>query len=180
MAMALVWITVWKKRWSSVTAPVYALLEGVVIGGISARLEMRFHGIAIQAVALTFATCFCLLAAYRLGVIRVTEKFKAGLSAATGGVALFYLISFALIFFGVRRFTIFAGGLPGILISLIVVWIAALNLVIDFDFIEQYAREDLPDYMEWYAALGLMVTLIWLYMEILRLLSKARKAEDGG
>ena len=177
-ATALVWVTVYNKQWSFVTAPAVALLEGLAIGGISARLEVRYHGIAIQAVALTFTTCLCLLVAYRSGIIRVTEKFKTGLLAATSGVALFYLVSFCLSFLGVGAPAL-AGGVPGVLVSVVVVAIAGLNLAVDFDFIEQSAQAGLPRYMEWYASLGLMVTLVWLYMEILSLLTKARRAEEG-
>jgi uncharacterized YccA/Bax inhibitor family protein len=179
-ALVLVWVTAYRKQWSPFTAPAYALLEGVVVGSFSAKADLRDHGIAIQAISLTVATCFCLLIAYRSGFIRVTDRFNRGLLAATSGIALYYLASFALSMLGIRKFTAFAGGLPGILISVVIVMIAGMNLVSDFDFIEQCARSGLPKYMEWYAALGLIVTLVWLYLEILRLLSKARKAEEGG
>jgi uncharacterized YccA/Bax inhibitor family protein len=113
-----------------------------------------------------------LLLAYRAGVIRATEKFKLGVIAATGGIALFYLVEFVLGFFGVHFAAINGSGGLGIGVSVFIVIIAALNLVLDFDFIENGARAGVPKYMEWYAAFGLMVTLIWLYLEILRLLSK--------
>jgi uncharacterized YccA/Bax inhibitor family protein len=167
-------VTVFKKAWSPVTAPIYALLEGLAIGGISAMLEMRFNGIAMQAAGLTIGTLLCLLVAYRSGVIRATENFKLGVVAATGGIALIYLASMLLGFFGVNIPYIHENGLIGIGFSLLVVGIAALNLVLDFDFIEQGAANGAPKYMEWFAAFGLMVTLIWLYIEMLRLLSKAR------
>ncbi len=167
-------VTIFKKEWSPVTAPVYALLEGLVLGGISAMLELRFPGIAIQAVGLTFGTFMALLLAYRSGLIRATAHFKMGVVAATGGIAILYLAQFALGFFGIRFTTINSSSPIGIGFSLFVVVIAALNLVLDFDFIENGARAGLPKYMEWYGAFGLMVTLIWLYMEILRLLSKTR------
>ena len=170
--MALV--TVFKKEWSAVTAPVYALLEGLFLGGISATLELRFPGIAIEAVALTFGTCFCLLLAYRSGWIRATRKFTFGIVAATGGIALVYVLSMVASLFHVQVPYIFGGGPIGILFSLVVVVIPALNLILDFDFIEQGARGGAPKYMEWYAAFGLMVTLIWLYLEMLRLLTKLR------
>jgi len=179
VALALVWITVHKKQWSPITAPTFALLEGLVMGVVSAGLEVRHPGIAIQAVVLTFAICLSLLVAYRTGLIRVTEKFNRGLVAATSGVVLFYLANFVLSLLGVRIFAVFAGGVPGILISAVIVVIAGMDLVADFDFIEQCSRSGLPKYMEWYAALGLIVTLIWLYTEILRLLSKARKAQKN-
>jgi uncharacterized YccA/Bax inhibitor family protein len=167
-------VTVFKKEWSGVTAPIYALLEGLFLGGISATLELRYPGIAIQAVALTFGTCFCLLLAYRSGLIRATQKFTLGIVAATGAIALIYLVSMVIGFFGIQIPYIFGNGPIGILFSLAVVVIAALNLILDFNFIEQGARQGAPKYMEWYAAFGLMVTLIWLYIEILRLLTKLR------
>jgi uncharacterized YccA/Bax inhibitor family protein len=167
-------VTIFKKEWSGVTAPIYALLEGLFLGSISAMLELRFPGIAIEAVALTFGTCFCLLLAYRSGLIRATEKFKLGIVAATGGIALVYVVSMVIGFFGVRVPYIYGSGPIGILFSLFVVVIAALNLILDFNFIEQGVSRGAPKYMEWYSAFGLMVTLIWLYLEIIRLLSKLR------
>ncbi len=167
--------TIWKKNWAGVNAPIYALLEGLVLGGLSAILNARFPGIAIQAVGLTFGTLVCMLVAYRSGVIKVTERFKLGVVAATGGIALLYLATMLLGLFGVRMPYIHDTGVIGIGFSVFVVILAALNLVLDFDFIESGAREGAPKYMEWYAAFGLMVTLIWLYMEILRLLSKLRR-----
>jgi uncharacterized YccA/Bax inhibitor family protein len=165
-------VTIFKKEWSPVTAPLYAACEGLVLGGISALMEMKFPGIVIQAVALTAGTLLCLLLAYRSGLIRATENFKLGIVAATGAIAMIYLTSFILGFFGVRIPFIHENGLIGIGFSLVVVVIAALNLVLDFDFIEQGAEHGAPKYMEWYAAFGLMVTLVWLYLEILRLLAK--------
>jgi len=167
-------VTIFKKEWAPVTAPAYALLEGLVLGGISAMFEMRFPGIAIQAVALTFGTLVALLLAYRSGLIRVTERFRLGVVAATGGIFLFYLITFVLGFFGVRFNSVYGSGLIGIGFSVVVVIVASLNLVLDFDLIEVGARAGAPKYMEWYGAFALMVTLIWLYLEILRLLSKLR------
>jgi uncharacterized YccA/Bax inhibitor family protein len=167
-------VTIFKKTWAPVTAPIYALLEGLVLGGISAMFELRFPGIAIQAVSLTFGTLVVLLLAYRSGLIPVTEKFKMGVVAATGGIALFYLMTIVLGFFGVHFTTINGAGPIGIGFSVFVVIIASLNLVLDFDFIESGVRAGAPKYMEWYAAFGLMITLIWLYFEILRLLSKLR------
>jgi uncharacterized YccA/Bax inhibitor family protein len=170
-------VTIFKKSWAPVTAPIYALLEGLVLGGISVVVNLRYPGIAIQAVSLTFGTLLALLIAYRSGVIRVTDKFRLGVVAATGGIALFYLLSMMLGFFGVHFNSIFGSGLIGIGFSVVVVIVAALNLVLDFDFIETGARAGAPKYMEWYAAFGLMVTLIWLYMEILRLLAKLRNRD---
>lgn len=166
--------TVIRKEWAPVTAPIYALLEGLVLGSISAMLEQRFPGIAIEAVALTFGTCICLLLAYRAGMIQATQRFTVGILAATGGIALVYVASMILGLFHVQVPGIFGNGPVGILFSLMVVTVAALNLILDFSFIEESARRGAPKYMEWYAAFGLMVTLIWLYMEIIRLLSKLR------
>jgi uncharacterized YccA/Bax inhibitor family protein len=167
-------ITIFKKTWAPVTAPIYSLLEGLVLGGISAMLELRFPGIAMQAVSLTFGTLVVLLLAYRSGLIPVTQKFRLGVVAATGGIALLYFVEIVLGFFGVHFMTINGAGPIGIGFSVFVVIIASLNLVLDFDFIETGVRDGAPKYMEWYGAFGLMVTLIWLYLEILRLLSKLR------
>jgi uncharacterized YccA/Bax inhibitor family protein len=167
-------ITVFRKQWAAVTAPVYALLEGLVLGGISSVLEARYPGIVIQAVGLTFGTLFGLLFAYKSGMIKATENFKLGVVAATGGIALVYFATIILGLFGIRMPYIHESGMIGIGFSLFVVIIAALNLVLDFDFIESGAAQGAPKFMEWYGAFGLMVTLIWLYIEILRLLSKMR------
>ena len=170
-------ITIFKKTWAGVTAPIYALLEGLVLGGLSALAEAQFQGIVIQAVALTFGTFLALLLAYKTRLIRATENFKAGVVAATGGILLIYLATIILGFFGVQIPLIHQSGLVGIGFSVFVVIIAALNLVLDFDLVEQGAAAGAPKFMEWYAAFGLMVTLIWLYIEILRLLTKLRSRE---
>ncbi len=167
--------TIFKKTWAPFTAPLYAVIEGVVIGGISAIAEAQFQGIVFQAAALTFGTLLALLVAYRTGVIKVTERFRLGVVAATGGIFVVYLISIVLGFFGINVPFIHSGGTIGILFSLFVVVIAALNLVLDFDFIERGSAEGAPKYMEWYGAFGLIVTLIWLYIEFLRLLTKLRQ-----
>ena len=167
-------VTIFKKSWASVTAPIYALLEGLLLGGISATFEARYPGIVIQAVGLTFGTLFCLLVVYTSRMIKVTQNFRLGIVAATGGIALFYLVSLVLGMFGINIPLIHENGLIGIGFSLFVVVIAALNLVLDFDFIENAAAQGAPKYMEWYGAFGLIVTLVWLYIEILRLLSKLR------
>jgi uncharacterized YccA/Bax inhibitor family protein len=165
-------VTIFKKEWSAITAPIYALLEGLVLGGLSAMFEMRYPGIAIEAVSLTFGTLFVLLFLYRTGIIRVTQKFRLGIIAATGGIMLFYFAEMLLGFFGIHFMTINGAGPIGILFSLVIVGVAALNLVLDFDFIEQGVTFGAPKYMEWYGAFGIMVTLVWLYLEMLRLLSK--------
>jgi len=160
-------VTCFKKEWAPVTAPIYALLEGLFIGAISALFELQFPGIVVQAVSLTFGTLFALLIAYRSGLIKPTENFKLGVFAATGGICVVYIISMFLGFFGVSVPLIHSSGTFGILFSVFVIVIAALNLVLDFDFIEQGAAQGAPKYMEWYAAFGLMVTLVWLYIEAL-------------
>ena len=170
--MALV--TVFKKNWSPVTAPIYAVLEGLVIGGFSAMLDRQFHGIAFQAAGLTFGTLFCLLLAYSSGMIRATQRFKLGVVAATGGIMLVYFISMLLGLFGHTIPFIHDNGTVGILFSLFVVGVAAMNLILDFDLIESAAQHGAPKYMEWYGGFGLLVTLVWLYIEMLRLLSKMR------
>jgi uncharacterized YccA/Bax inhibitor family protein len=167
-------VTIFKKEWSPVTAPIYALLEGLFLGGVSAFFDLRYPGIAIQAVGLTFGTLFVLLMAYSSGLIKVTDKMRLGIVAATGGIAIFYLLEMVLGFFGFHFVAINGSGVIGIGFSLLVVAIAALNLVLDFDFIEQGVNVGAPKYMEWYGAFGIMVTLVWLYLEILRLLSKMR------
>jgi len=167
-------VTIFKREWSPVTAPAYALCEGLVLGGISALFEVRFPGIAMQAVALTFGTLGTLLVVYRTGIIRVTDKFRLGVVAATGAVALFYFLQMILGFFHLQFTSVYGGGIIGIGFSLIVVGIAAMNLILDFDLIERGVAYGAPKYMEWYSAFSLLVTLVWLYMEILRLLSKFR------
>jgi len=165
-------VTVFKKEWAGFTAPVYAGLEGLFLGALSAYFEAMYPGIVMQAVGLTFFTLFALLAAYRSGLIKATENFKLGVTAATGGIALMYIATILLGFFGINMPFIHDSGPIGIGLSVFIVIIAALNLVLDFDFIEHGAERGAPKYMEWYAAFGLMVTLVWLYLEILRLLAK--------
>ena len=167
-------ITVFKKEWSPITAPLYCVLQGLFLGIISAIFEQSFPGIVFQAVSLTFGTLASLLLAYQTGLIKATENFKLGVTAATGGIMMIYLINFVMSFFGSGIPYIHESGTFGILFSLFVVVIAALNLVLDFDFIENGVEQKAPKYMEWYASFGLLVTLIWLYLEILRLLAKMR------
>jgi uncharacterized YccA/Bax inhibitor family protein len=164
--------TIFKKNWAPVTAPLYALVEGLFLGSISAMYELRFDGIVFQAVLLTFGTLFALLMAYRSGLIKATENFKLGVVAATGGIFLVYLATIVLGLFNINIPLIHESGIVGIGFSLFVIVIAALNLVLDFDFIENGVEQGAPKYMEWYGAFGLMVTLVWLYLEFLRLLSK--------
>ena len=153
----------------------YAALEGLAVGGLSALLERRYPGIAIQAVGLTFGVLAVLLVAYRTGLIRVTERFRAIVIAATGAIALVYLVSMVLGFFHVNVPVLNSGSPLSIVLSLVIIGIAAMNLLLDFDLIESGVAGGAPRYMEWYAAFGLMVTLVWLYMEILRLLANSRR-----
>jgi len=172
---AVALVTIFKKEWSPITAPVYALLEGLALGGISAIFERMYPGVAMQAVGLTFGTLFVMLLAYKTGMIRATQKFKLGVIAATGGIAVLYIVEMVLGLFHVTVPAINGSGPLGIAFSLFVVVVAALNLVLDFDLIETGVQGGAPKYMEWYGAFALMVTLIWLYLEILRLLAKARR-----
>lgn len=164
-------VITFKKEWSGMLVPIYAVLEGLFIGAISAYFESRFPGLVLRAVSLTFAVLFALLFAYKTRIIKVTDKLRAGIFAATMGIAVAYLVSFVLGLFGMNMSFMYGGGTLGIIISLVIVVVAALNLVLDFDFIEKGSQSGLPKYFEWYGAFGLMVTLIWLYLEILRLLS---------
>jgi uncharacterized YccA/Bax inhibitor family protein len=175
--LVLCLVTVFKKEWSAVTSPLYALAEGLLLGAVSAMYEAQFNGIVLQAVLLTAGTLFALLTAYQMGLIRATENFKLGVAAATGGIFLVYLATWILGFFGIQIPWIHESGMVGIGFSVFVVVIAALNLVLDFDFIEQGCRHGAPKYMEWFAAFGLLVTLVWLYLEILRLLAKLGRRE---
>jgi len=169
--LVLCLITCFKKEWAAVTGSMYALAEGLFVGGISAYFNALYDGIVIQAAMLTFGTLFSLLFAYRSGWIKVTQNFRLGVVAATGGIFIMYLTSWIFTMFGYQSF-LAGSSLLSIGISCVVVVIAALNLVLDFDFIETGAEVGAPKYMEWYAAFGLLVTLIWLYIEILRLLAK--------
>jgi uncharacterized YccA/Bax inhibitor family protein len=176
VGFVLALVTTFTPRWAGITAPLYAIAEGFALGGISAVMELRLPGIVLQAVMLTIGVLAAMLLLYRTGVIRVTDKFRMGVVAATGGIALLYLVDI-----GLRAFTsiqipfIHESGAMGIGFSLLVVGLAALNLTLDFDMIERGAEQGAPKVMEWYGAFALMVTLVWLYLEILRLLSKARR-----
>ncbi len=165
-------VTVFKMNWSPVLAPAYAVLEGLFVGGLSAMLSARFAGVVFQAVGLTFGTLFVLLLAYRARLIRATPNFVRGVVIATGGIMVFYLVDMVMGFFGHSISIINSASPWGIGFSVVVVIIAAMNLVLDFSFIEAAAEEGAPKYMEWYCGFSLMVTLIWLYLEILRLLTK--------
>ncbi|MBS2036789.1 Bax inhibitor-1/YccA family protein [bacterium] len=165
-------IIIFKKDTAPYLSIPYAFCEGLTLGGLSAIFEMRYPGIVMQAVGATFGTLLCLLAAYRSGLIKPTENFKLGVVAATGGICMLYGMTMLLRLFGMNMPFVHDTGMFGILFSLGVVVVAALNLVLDFDFIESGVDAGAPKSMEWYAAFGLMVTLIWLYLEILNLLAK--------
>ena len=174
IGFALAMYTSFVPRNAGITAPIYAFLEGLFLGGISLVLEMQYPGIAIQAVGLTFGTLASLLFFYKSGLIKPTENYRLMIFSAIFGIMILYLVNFVMSFFGAGIGFIHSNGIFGIGFSLFVVGVAALSLVLDFDFIEQGAENSLPKYMEWYGAFSLMVTLIWLYLEILRLLAKLR------
>ena len=174
LGLAVAIFTIFKKQYSPITVPIYALFQGLFLGGISFMYGQMYEGIVYNAVLLTVTILLSLLLVYRSGLIKPTENFKLGIFAATGGIALFYIISFVASFFGggLAIFDPTNGSMTSILVSLFIVIIASLNLVLDFDFIEEASENGAPKYMEWYGAFGLLVTLVWLYLEILRLLAK--------
>jgi uncharacterized YccA/Bax inhibitor family protein len=172
-------VTIFRKQWAPITAPLYAFAEGLFIGGFSVILEDSYPGIVIPAVSLTVAVFIAFLVIYRTHVIRVTDKLRIGIVAATAAVALFYVGTLVLGLLGVNASLVnelMAGsGVIGIAFSLFVVGLAAFNLLLDFDLIERGVTARAPKYMEWYGAFALLVTLVWLYVEILRLLSRLRR-----
>lgn len=170
-------ITVFRPTASPVTAPIYAILEGLFLGAISAIVNAAYPGVAFQAVLLTFGTLFTMLLLYRSGRIRATPRFRRGVFMATGAVFFAYLLSWISSLFGMNMGFLHSGGTLGIVINLVIIGVAALNLILDFDFIEKGAQMRAPKYMEWYGAFGLMVTLIWLYIEFLRLLARVAGRE---
>jgi uncharacterized YccA/Bax inhibitor family protein len=175
VGFVLVIISIFKKQYSNILAPAYALVEGFVVGGVSAMYAGFGGGIVLQAVSLTVMILFIMLVIQKTGLIPVTDKFRMGVVMATGGIALVYVLTMILGFFGIQIPYIHQGGTIGILFSLGVIGIASLNLLLDFDnFIkgEQYRA---PKYMEWFSAMGLMITIIWLYFEMLRLLGKLKQ-----
>jgi uncharacterized YccA/Bax inhibitor family protein len=165
-------VTIFRPRSSAITAPIYAILEGLFLGAISATINNAYPGVAFQAVLLTIGTLFTMLFLYRSGRIRATPRFRRGVMMATGAVFFAYMISWILGMLGMPVGFMHSSGPIGILINLVIIVIAALNLIMDFDFIEKGSKMGAPKYMEWYGAFGLMVTLIWLYIEFLRLLSR--------
>ncbi|WP_205500556.1 Bax inhibitor-1/YccA family protein [Rufibacter psychrotolerans] len=172
VGVALAFLITFKKHWAGYVAPVYCALQGLFLGGVSGLMEQKFPGIANQAMLLTFTVFGGMLLLYSTRVIRATQRFKSIIITATFGIFCYYMAAFVLQFFGVEMALIHSSGTAGIIFSVLVVIIAAMNLILDFDTIEQGVDYGAPKYMEWYAAFGLAVTLIWLYIEILRLLSK--------
>jgi uncharacterized YccA/Bax inhibitor family protein len=169
--------TTFKKEWSAITAPLYAIAQGLFIGGISAIMETAYPGIVVQAATCTFGTLAAMLFVYQSGLIRPTETFKMIVVSATAGIALVYFIGLIVSFFGVNMSFLYGNGLFSILFSVFVIGVAALNFVIDFDFIEKGAKSGAPQYMEWYGAFAMMVTMVWLYIEFLRLLAKLKSRD---
>jgi uncharacterized YccA/Bax inhibitor family protein len=174
VGLGLVIVTFFKPMWARVTAPIYAVAEGLLIGAISKVYEVRFEGIVLQAVGLTIGVFTMMLVLYATGRIRVTPRLRLGIIAATGGIALIYLATWVMRLFGGDMPFIHGTGGVGIAFSLVVVVIAALNLTLDFDFVDRAEQAGAPRQLEWFAALGLVVTLVWLYLELLRLLGKLR------
>lgn len=171
---AVAMVMIFMKKYAGYLAPVYAVLEGLFLGAISAIFESQYQGIVMNAVLATISTFLFMLFAYRTGLIKVTEKLRSIIIGATGAVAIMYLLSFAMGFFGVQMSFLHGSSPMSIGVSLLVIVIAAFNLLLDFDFIEKGSSSGAPKYMEWYGAFGLVLTLVWLYIEFLRLLSKLR------
>lgn len=169
--LVVVIIAAMKPHLSPTLAPLYAALQGLFVGGISAMYASLFSGIVFQAVTLTMAVFFVMLFLYKTGIIKVTQKLRAGIVMATGAILVVYLINFVMHMFGSGLPYLHSGGTIGILISLAIIAIAAMNLLLDFDNFEKGEEQQAPTYMEWFAAMGLLITLVWLYIEILRLLS---------
>ncbi|MDR3243360.1 MAG: Bax inhibitor-1/YccA family protein [Elusimicrobiota bacterium] len=170
----LAMVSIFKKQYSGIIAPIYALCEGIVLGYISLYFNNSYPGIVVNAVFITMSVLFCMLAAYRAGVLRATPRLRKIIMLSMFGILAFYLINMIMSFFG-SSFGYFSSNSQGaFLINLIIVVVAALNFIIDFDMIEQGAQHGAPKYMEWYCSFALLITLVWLYLEILRLLARRR------
>lgn len=172
-------ITTFRPSWSAITTPFYAALQGLFLGGITAFFELDYPGIALQAGMLSLGTLFAMLALYQSGLVQVTDKFRFGVIGATGALALVYVIAMALSFFGVHLSFIYGSSPISIVISLVIVGLAAVNLLVDFDFVERGARHGAPKYMEWYSGFALLVTILWLYVECIKLLAKLRQRNNS-
>jgi uncharacterized YccA/Bax inhibitor family protein len=173
--LGLAFATIFKPRWARFTAPLYAAIEGLVLGAISRLFEVQFPGIVLQAVGLTLAVFALMWVAFATRLIMVTHRLRVGIVVATGAVAIVYLVGWVVQLFGGSVSFISEPSAFGILFSLAVVGIAAFNLLLDFDFVQRSVAQGAPKYLEWFAAFGLLVTLVWLYLELLRLLSKLRR-----
>ena len=173
-AFFIVLVTNFKKEWSGVTAPLYAVFKGLALGAISRIFEIRYPGIVFQAVGITFGIAFGMLMLYKYKVISVNDKYRAIVGSAMFGIFIYHVVAFVLYFFGIRMPLIWSSSLAGIIFTLFVVVISSMFLAIDFEQIVYVSRRGLPAYMSWFAAMGLMVTLVWVYFETLRLLSKIR------
>jgi uncharacterized YccA/Bax inhibitor family protein len=166
---------IFRPKLSPILAPLYALAEGVFLGAISKAFESQWDGIVFQAVLATIGVFFATLALYVFGVVKVTKRFQAVVIGATLGIFVMYLLGLVLSLFGVDM-VFWNDPTPlGIIISVVICVVAALNLFLDYEFIRQASVAGAPKYMEWYGAFGIMVTLVWLYLEILRLLSLLRR-----
>ena len=172
---ALAFATIFRPQWAPITAPLYAAFEGLLLGAVSAFYAAAYPGILVQAVSLTFATLFIMLLIYRSGAIRVTPRFQRIMLVAMGAIGLYYIATIVLGLFGVDTSYFNAGGALGIGLSVVIVGVAALTLLLDFDMIAKGVEQGAPKAMEWYGAFGLMVGLVWLYLEILRLLGKVNR-----
>ncbi|QBN19457.1 Bax inhibitor-1/YccA family protein [Flavobacterium nackdongense] len=175
VGLILVLIASFKPQYSPVLAPGYALFEGLFIGGVSAIFEARHPGIVIQAVGATFVTFAVCLGLYKFKIVKVTEQFKSVVVAATLAIATYYIISWLFSMFTSFEPVHYGNSMMSIGISVFVIVIAALNLFLDFDRMEKGVEQKMPKFMEWFAAMGLIITLVWLYIEFLRLLSKLNR-----
>lgn len=169
--LILFFVTMWKPNLAPITAPIYAAFEGFFAGGLSVIYGAAQGGLVFQAISITVCILLTMLIIYRSGIIPVTNKLRTGIIAATGGIFIIYMLNFVLSFFGISLPYLHSGGMIGIGITLVIIGIAAMNLLLDFDFIEKSEDQQLPKYMEWYAGMGILATLVWIYIEVLRLLS---------
>lgn len=172
--LAAVVFAMFKPEKSAIAAPVYAAFEGLFIGAISYTYAVAYEGIVFQAVGLTFGTLLTMLFIYKAGIVKVTQKLRAGVMMATGAVLMVYLMSWIMSMFGASMTVLHDNGLIGIGISVVIIGVAAFNLLLDFDNFEKGQENGAPQYMEWFYAMGLLITLVWLYIEFLRLLSKLK------
>jgi uncharacterized YccA/Bax inhibitor family protein len=169
--LVLFFVTMFKPSIANITAPIYAAFEGLFVGAISAVYAAMYSGIILQAVSVTICILLMMLMIYRSNIIPVTNKLRTGIIAATGAVFLLYMLSIGLGFFGINIPFLHSGGTMGIVISLVIIGIASMNLLLDFDSIDKGDQMGLPKYMEWYFGMSLLATLVWIYVEVLRLIA---------